>query len=328
MKSPYIQAWLFGDDATSVPHAQAQFWTGATALGWNVMARVTATGSNVSTTYTLFGFPTNPAGTVPANQSGPIDFTATHTTIPFDVGTAQFELDFFSAIEPTDYLFHSLPYSYLTVSATPKSASSIQIFSSIDDTWTGQSGNIAASFNTYENTTFYSLFNPNQRVFSQNNEQASWGSTVYATQSSLSSNLSSNCGASASLYSSFVSTGNLGKSASTCAIGNILAFSQSFAGGRSTASTTFAVGIDRSQAVSLHGQTQSGYYRSQFTTVGPAVDHFLSSYSTALTQSKSLDQLIRSKGESISSNYADILDASVRQVKLLFIPYHSVLFTY
>jgi hypothetical protein len=82
-------------------------------------------------------------------------------------------------------------------------------------------------------------------------------------------------------------------------------------------SVTFAVGLDREQTINYLGQTQVGYYRSKWPTVPEAVEYFLGDYLVALATSLVFDEDVRLRSQAVSrtfgSNYADIIEASVRQ---------------
>ena len=58
-----------------------------------------------------------------------------------DVGAAIFSIHFFSPVASKNFLRQSLPFSYVTVSAT----SDVQLFSAVDDNWAGGRGNFRLS---------------------------------------------------------------------------------------------------------------------------------------------------------------------------------------
>lgn len=84
--------------------------------------------------YNLFGIAAPENGT----QSGSVvsaSYTASHTSFVVNAGDAQFLLDFFSPVEPKDYVRQSLPFSYLTVGVlgvANGNPASIQLYSDID----------------------------------------------------------------------------------------------------------------------------------------------------------------------------------------------------
>lgn len=85
-------------------------------------------------TYNLFGIAVPEIGT----RSGTVvsvSYTASHTSFVVDAGNAQFLLDFFSPVDPKDYVRQSLPFSYLTVGVLGVASgipAHIQLYSDID----------------------------------------------------------------------------------------------------------------------------------------------------------------------------------------------------
>ncbi len=102
-------------------------------MTWSVMARVNGK------TYSLFGVPDPLAGvTLATVQSA--EYSSTHTTFTLQAGNMNFVLDFLSLVAPWDYARQSMPFSYLTIStsATSGATADVQIYSDVDNSWTGQ----------------------------------------------------------------------------------------------------------------------------------------------------------------------------------------------
>src|SRR4051812_17453658 len=125
-----------GIQVDNLPSAEPLFWAGS-KLTWSVIARVDGTA------YSLFGVP-NPGSGIVAATTLTAQYTSTHSTFTLSAGSVTFTLDFLSPITPDDYVRQSLPFSYFTVTASG-SGKSVQIYSDIDNTWTGQSGNGTSS---------------------------------------------------------------------------------------------------------------------------------------------------------------------------------------
>ena len=153
VKSPYLSAWLPGNYGSNVAAGQPEFWVGQ-SLTWNVLARVNGRAYNV------FGVPQGISGYTVA-QTASITWTSSHTVIKMTAGFATITLDFFSPVLPgaNDYLRQSLPYSYLTVSATSTKNDKVQILSAIDETWTAQNGAANLNYTTNGNTGLFWLPN-------------------------------------------------------------------------------------------------------------------------------------------------------------------------
>lgn len=118
-----------------LPTTRAQFWTDA-QLNWAVIARVDGDA------YNLFGVAEPVVNTTNAVVVS-ATYTSSHSVFVLQAGGFNFTLDFFSPIDPKDYVRQSLPFSYLTVSSSPidqhtGQMAKVQIYSDFDDSWNGQ----------------------------------------------------------------------------------------------------------------------------------------------------------------------------------------------
>ena len=183
-------------------------WTGTKNLGWSILARVDGK------TFTLFGAPGGISGTIAASQKS-ISYTSTHTIAALDAGAATFSIDFFSPVSPKNFLRQLLPFSYVAVSVSGKSGATphVQIFSAIDDSWTGGQGNLHLALDysgtTTDSTYMFNLSDPSETYYKENNNMAAWGSVVLATSKSDASKLFYQSGSTSDLYSAFVNNGDL-----------------------------------------------------------------------------------------------------------------------
>lgn len=300
-------AWLPGNLASSLPSSAPQFWSG-NDLAWSVIVRVDGVAYNV------FGVTDSLDGTQNASVSE-ATFTSTHSTFTLTAGEATVELDFFSPVSPKNYLRQSLPFSYLTVTVSGTS-SSVQVYSDIDDTWTGQSGASSWSYSTNGTTGVYQITPSNPALYSESdNGQALWGEAVYATKPSNGSTLTSESGSPSTVRSAFVSDGALSDSHSSWTSGGVVGFAHDLGTISSSSAVTFAIGHVREEAINYLGSAQTGYYRASYPETVAAVTYFLDDYSDAASESTTFDDLIQSSGTSAyGSNYSDILALSVRQV--------------
>ena len=305
-------AWLPGNLTSNLPYASPQFWNGQN-LTWSVMARVDGQ------TYSLFGVPEPVEGV----QSGSLisaDFTSTHTTFVVDGGSATFTLDFFSPVSPQNYIRQSLPLSYLTVfaSVSDGSSHSIQIYSDIDNSWTGQFGENIQTGWTYaltEASTYVLALSPGgTETYYEVNDMAQWGTAVYCTQPG-SSTVTAQVGIIDQVWTSFAS-GDGFSDDWTWQPGSVIAFSHDLATVDSTQhNVTFAVGLVREEAVSYMGQDRANYWHSTTQDYNAACVHALMDYEEADAEGRTLDAEISSKATSVAgSNYSDIVSLSARQV--------------
>lgn len=317
VKSPYLSVWLPGSAAGNAATAQPEFWTGED-LTWPVLARIDGK------TWALFG---DSAGSISnAATTDSVTFTSTHTYFQVTAGSVKFTLDFFTPVTPgkDEYAQQSLPYSYLTVTASSSgfAPASIQILSGIDQTWTAQEGRAGVNYTTTNSTGLFWYFNPSAAYYTESGDRATYGSVVFAA--STGDGVTHTSGSQSAVFDDFSQDGALSESGSLQG-NDFVAISQDLGqvgGGKraevATASATFVVGFQRDYAVNYLGKGQTGYHRSEWPTIPEAVDHVLENYGSALEQSKSFDTLIRSKAEATSSNYANIVEASVRQTFATF----------
>lgn len=239
-------------------------------------------------------------------------YTSTHSTFVVTAGSRQFTLDFFSPVSPKNYIRQSLPFSYLTVTLAAGDSSSVQIYSDIDSTWTGQTSDSSWSYTTSGSTSVFQIQAVGAATYSQNSEgQALWGSAVYATTGT---SLSTQSGPISTLRNRFVNNGTLSGDHADWTSNGAVAFAHDLGTTADETAVTFAIGHVREQSIDFLGAAQTGYYRATYKETPAAVAHFLDDYDDANSESTKLDDLIQSTGtSSYGSNYSDILALSVRQ---------------
>lgn len=307
VKSPYLSTWVPGHQVSDAATAQPEFWAGQ-KLTWPILARAGGT------TYSLFGAPDGISGATAATTMG-VSYTSTHTIFSLTAGAVDITLDFFSPIVPgpSDYAEHSLPYSYLTVSATAAEATDVQILSGIDYTWTAQDGTAGLNYTTSGTAGYFWFYNPDQTYYTESSDMATWGSILYGATTG--DNLTYACDTAANVYSAFTSNGILSNTG-ICEGSDLAALSQDL-GIVTSGQVTFAVGFQRDLAIDYLGSSQTGVHRSKWWLIPEAIEYFLGNYDDALVKSQAFDSAVRTKSEAVSSDwgsqYADIVEASVRQ---------------
>lgn len=310
VKSPYLSTWLPGTGMDNVAITQPEFWTGQ-HINWPVLARVDGT------TYALLNSPRGLTGGINSAKTVNVTFTSTHTVFELSAEGVTFTLDFFSPVYPKNYTLQSLPYSYMSVNATSSTARHIQLFSAIDHTWTAQDGRSDVSRRSTGKSSFFEFYNANEIPFTEVNDQATWGSVVFGTSADEDVTMAAN--AADSVYKAFIRDGDLDSVSTTESGTNLAAISKDLgmvdSGG--PGSITFAVGFERNSAINYRGQAQTGIHRTLWPKTSDALDFFLGHYDEACAISREFDATLRSRAESLSedfgSQYADILEASVRQ---------------
>lgn len=280
-----------------------------------VLARVDGTA------YTLFGSPKAISGSTIATQKS-ITFTSTHTLITLQAGSVIFTLDFFSPVSPKNLVRQSLPYSYLTVSAIVSKgfSPSIDILSAVDDTWTAQVGSVVSGFQKSDGANIFTLKGKTSYVFSQSGQGAAWGTSVFASSaSSAGDTLSYQSGPPAIVEASFVANGSLTNSAPTYTPGGLVAHAHQLGKVSTSASALFVVGLYQENVINYFdgrvgkNLAQSPYFRTKYLDIPSSVVAFINDYDAALSDSHNLDNQVVALGLKISSNYTDLLEASVRQ---------------
>lgn len=315
VKSPYLSTWVPGNQLfESAAASQPMFWNGI-PLTWPVLARVDGE------PYALFGFPGG-APNVTEAVTESVSYTASHTYVRVKAGSANVVLDFFSPVLPgaDEYAEQSLPYSYLTVSASSSSRTppEVQVMSGIDYSWTAQNGASSLNYTTTDSAGFYQFHNPNEILFTEQRDMATWGSVLFAASSA--NNMTHNCGATVDMIATFFAAGTLNQktSSKSCNATDLAGIAKNLGTiGQTASSATFVVGFDRVQAISYLNESQTGFYRTKWPTISKAINYVLASYPAFFSGSTSFDAAIRAKAEDVSSSfgckYADIVEASVRQ---------------
>ena len=207
----------------------------------------------------------------------------------------------------------------MTVSGKSGATPDVQIFNAVDDSWTGGQGNLQLALQDTGTDTgatyMFNLSDPSETsYYMENNDMAAWGSVVLATSKDATSSLSYQSGSTTDLYSAFVANGDLNGQIPTYEAGDSMAFAHDLGKIIKSTLVTFAVGQYRWHVVNYLGQEQTGYHMSKYDDVLDAVDGFLADYEAAYQESQLLDKQIEQASSAVSSDYADLTSASVRQM--------------
>lgn len=310
---PYSQipAWLPGEQAANLSYAVPEFWNGQ-QLTWSVIARINGQ------TYSLFGVPFPGAGVKPASLQS-AEYTSTHTTFTVAAGEVTFILDFMSPVSPLDYVRQSMPFSYLTVSATPTNGHSpkVEIYSDIDNSWAGQFGyEIAIDWDwtfSDQSTQIFTLTPQNTAMYSEVNDMAQWGSAVYSTKP-YGTNVTARVGDLQTVRANFAANGSLDADPWSWSVGSVVAYSHDLGMVSETANVTFAIGYWRQAAVNYLGSARTAYFTSTCDNINCGCVHALDDFDAADAESLEMDAMISQKANSVAgTNYSDIVTLSVRQ---------------
>ncbi|KAI5238898.1 DUF1793-domain-containing protein [Aureobasidium subglaciale] len=347
VRNPYLSTWLPGDQVAKLPSCQPQFWFGNN-LGWSVMANVD------KQTYNLFGVTagwgskmssmanpdirvakshlvsgilsgklhligvTNPAASTKSAVVTNASFTSTHSIFTVTAGHVEFAIDFFSPVSSQNYVRQSLPFSYLSVTTTPKDgkAHDVDIYSDIDESWTGDKAKLCSS--SVINGTHLYEFSADGPTFSQSkSEIALWAKVVFAAHQETYS-VSSTSGSAKVSRALFQATGNVTSSSTgsdDCKVGGSYGFAYRLGQVQQSTTVRYVVGVVREEAVNYLDAPQTHYYRSVYPDIPSAVSHFFDDYDAAYNESLALDSSIETTASSlVGTNYSDILALSTRQV--------------
>ncbi|KAI1326747.1 hypothetical protein F5Y16DRAFT_421597 [Xylariaceae sp. FL0255] len=303
-KTPYLSAWLGFNSSTDVPKAMPFFWMGQN-LTWQVLARID------DDAYCLFGCPD---ASVNFAKQVDISFTSTRTLITLEAGSATFLLDFFSPISLTDYTRQSIPYSYLSVQVSQvRAGSTVDVLTAIDDSWTAQAPNTQVEFTeTDSRSSIFALSGTNSYTWAENTQMAAWGQVVLAANPGAGGHVTFQAGG--DIISQLSSSGTLTKATSGYESGDLVAMAYHFTADGTSTTVTFTIGVEQENAFNYLGEPQTGYYQASLSDTSAVVDYLFSDFSAAATEGTNLDTKIQSIGHSISSNYSDVLEASMRQI--------------
>ncbi|CAL1700859.1 unnamed protein product [Somion occarium] len=319
VRSPYLSAWLPQGSGTALNAAWPTFWTGS-IVGWAGFVRVDGT------TYTFLGLPAtnNSTPTQKAVQKS-FQFTSTQSIFVLTAGPVDITVTFLSPVEPDDLVQQSLPFSYLSVSASPNDGSphSVQVYSDISAEWITGDNSLTATWNTTVGDIItHQVQLQTQTVFGEKNDHIQQGSAFYSTQNSTGATFQS--GADIDVRSQFVSRGSLPNTQDTDfrAVQDrfpVFGLAHDLGTIASPSSpVVFSVGHVRDPAIQYiiaNGalQERSVFFWTQFSTVQDAISSFLGSYNDALTRAKAFDDKVNNDASAISSDYASIVALSIRQ---------------
>ena len=262
-------------------------------------------------TYTLLGMPITPKGAFPANLNPNLgtQYTVARTFFSMLAGNATILLDFFTPVTPNDLVKQSMPFSYLTVSAS--GSSNVQVYVDFDDTWSGQTGSTVSQFSSSNGYSMYELSVEGAPTYAVKDDQALWGSAVFATGNSSATGVQSGNGNMYAMRSAWATNGSLAGGNNNYQTGDVVAFASPIT---STSNATFVIGYVRDEVVNYMGQPQTGYYRSVYSDTFSAVQAFINGYSNTsvaaqLTQGFVANNSISSAG----TEYSTITKLATRQ---------------
>ncbi|KAI0347134.1 DUF1793-domain-containing protein [Trametopsis cervina] len=318
VRSPYLSAWLDQGSGTALNADWPHFWTGS-ILGWAGYVNVDGT------SYNFLGVPNVPGTNGQKAVQKSFTFTSTQSTFVMAAGPIDLTVQFLSPVEPNDLVKQSLPFSYLSLSAssTDGKAHSVQVYSDISAEWiTGDNSLTTNWTTTIGDIIVHQTQLEQQSSFSEINDRIQQGAAYFAITKDAGTTYQT--GQDVIVRAQFINNGKLANTQDTefRAVSDrwpVFAFAQDL--GRVTTSSSpvvIAVGHVRDPAVEYivakgARQNRSLLFWSQFSSVQAAITSFLGDYSGALSRAQSFDSKVQSDASVISSDYAAIAALSVRQ---------------
>lgn len=319
VKSPYLSTWLGagsnGGNGGYLAGEWPVFWQNQ-VLGWCGLVRVDGE------TYTWMGLP----GTETVNQTA-FEYTSTKSIFTMNVADKlEMNITFLSPITPTDYRRQSLVSSYLNVEVASLDGNEhdVQVYSDISAEWVSGDRNAIAQwdYGTTDGVAYHKVYRQTQLAFSQNNEQAEWGSWYWATDAS--NGMTHQSGTDVDVRGQFSSKGSLSNDKDTNyrAISDnwpVFGFSSDL-GSVSSApvNTLFSIGLAQEEAIQYEGSSSyssiPSLWKSYFDTELEALSFFHYDFEASNYLSSSFDsQVARDSIAVAGQDYLTLTSLSARQ---------------
>jgi hypothetical protein len=330
VRNPYVSTWL---PATALPATWPQFWQGhTTAMGG--IARIDGVsymfmgdpGIILTVPNGNHGTPSTTQGFEQALQQTKLEVTPTRSRFTLEGGGVQLVAEFLSPVEPGDTRRQSIPFSYLTLSARSIDGHThdVQLYADISGEWCSADDSQQITWSpsqvSYSGGTLqvWSAELASQQPLTEQNQQAAWGSTVWATPGN--SALTYQSGQDVVVRAQFVNNGKLANSNDTNyrAISNnwpVFAFSADLGQlGSSARTVPLSIGLARTPAVSYLGQNLQPWWSKEFSSWQDMLGFFHGDLPAAQRRATSLDQRITGDAQAAGGTvYAGLCTIALRQ---------------
>jgi hypothetical protein len=330
VRGPYLSTWL---PSSTLPGTWQQFWQGhTTAMGG--IARIDGTA------YMFMGAPTIVLNVPNGNQGTPstvqgferaleqtgLEVTPTRSTFTLEGGGVELVVEFGSPVEPGDLRRQSIPLSYVVISARSIDgrAHEVQVYADISGEWCSADDSQQITWQPsqagYPDGTLqiWSVQLASPQPLTEQNQQAAWGSIVWATPTS--SGLSYQSGQDIVVRGQFVSNGKLTNTNDTGyrPINDnwpVFAFCADLGQLDGSAQTMpLSIGLVRTPAVSYQGQNLQPLWTAKFATWQDMLGFFFADLPAARSRATSLDARITGDAEAAGGKpYAGLCAISLRQ---------------
>jgi hypothetical protein len=330
VRGPYLSTWL---PSSTLSGTWQQFWQGhTTAIGG--IARIDGNSYLFMGDPTIvldipngnYGTPSTVQDFELALQQTGLEVTPTRSTFTLEGGGVQLVVEFLSPVEPGDLRRQSIPLSYVLISArsTDGRTHDVQIYADISGEWCSGDDSQEITWSPSQasdaNGTLqiWSVQLANQQPLTEQDQQAAWGNTVWATP--VTPRLSYQSGQDVVVRGQFVSDGVLANTNDTDyrAIGDnwpVFAFCTDLGQLGGTAQTVpLAIGLVRTPAVSYQGQNLQPLWTAEFATWQDMLGFFFTDLPAARRRASSLDARITADAEAAGGqSYAGLCAIALRQ---------------
>ena len=330
VRGPYLSTWL---PATALPATWPQFWQGhVTAM--TGIARIDGTsymflgdpGIPLTVPNGNYGTPSTISGFEQALQQTGLTVTPTRSVFTLEGGGVELTVEFLSPVEPGDLTRQSIPMSYIVLSARSIDGGShdVQIYTDVSGEWcsgdTSQEITWAPSQVSYSGGTLqvWTVQLANQQPLTEQNQQAAWGSLVWATPST--AKLTYQSGQDIVVRTQFVNNGTLTNTNDTGyrPIQDnwpVFAFAADLGQlGAKTVSVPLSVGQVRTPAVSYLGQDLQPLWTTKFSSWQDMLGFFHADLAAAHKRAGRLDGKITSDAtQAGGTSYAGLCAIALRQ---------------
>jgi Domain of unknown function (DUF5127)/Domain of unknown function (DUF4965)/Domain of unknown function (DUF1793)/Domain of unknown function (DUF4964) len=330
VRGPYVSTWL---PATALPATWQEFWAGhTTAMGG--IARIDGTSYLFMGAPAIIltipdgnhGTPSTTQGFERALQQTKLEVTPTRSRFTLEGGGVELVAEFLSPVEPGDIKRQSIPFSYLTLTArsTDGHPHDVQLYADISGEWCsgddGQQITWAPSQVSYAGGTLqtWAVELASQQPLTEQDQQAAWGSTVWATPST--SGLTYQSGQDVVVRAQFVGNGKLtnGNDTNYRAISNdwpVFAFCADLGQlGTSARTVPLSIGLARTPAVSYQGQNLDPWWSKEFPSWADMLGFFHGDLAAAQRRATALDSKITAGAQAAGGTaYAGLCAIALRQ---------------
>ncbi|KAF9445097.1 hypothetical protein P691DRAFT_735541 [Macrolepiota fuliginosa MF-IS2] len=318
VKTPYLNGWIASDTGASPAHNWPNFFTTDRTLGWGGMIRVDNQAfqwmgdSGFNFTKTLVS-----------------EISPTKSVFRLQAGPMQFNVTFFTPIEPTDYVRQSTPFSYMFVdafAATDAQAHNVQVYTDISAEWVTRDDTQVVVWNTTETDTmvYHNVTKRSPSPMTENGNIAEDSVAYYAMAKR--SGFTWRSGADVDCRKGFAANGTLpiirdNGFRPVSQSWPVFAFSVDLGTVSSDSQpepVVVALGLVRdpliSYATDTSVQSRSGYYWSAYSSIDQVISTFLSDFSNAMKRSLDFDNKVVSAAAAVSSEYVGIISLVTRQI--------------